>query len=123
MVTEASFLTEFKSFDIENAILSFWTFKSTKMGSDSPNFSGRWASIDENLSQHLKSIVKSSLLDITEEKEYTLLSQTDDNIALSIGADDTFCDLILKKAEDESDQNKPLVWINDSRNLIMASDQ
>ncbi len=100
-------LDDFRAFDTDEAALTFWVFKkSTNPKTKAPVFTGHWIDLTPELVEHLKEVVAAERERVTETKAYTLLAQTNENSALTIGADQTLADLIVTGCGAETQARK-----------------
>ena len=98
-------LDDLKNFNIEEATVSLWVFKSSSSGGV-PSFSGRWIGLTDNLDGAIKEAISNSLGVISETIDYDILAQNNESSALTIPTDETYAAMIAQKAADETAARK-----------------
>ena len=77
-------LANLKAFNVEEADLTLWTFKGTI-----PAVNGHWIETTDDLDQELKRVFLSQLQGFSEEQDYSLLAQNNEESVLTLPSDET----------------------------------
>lgn len=77
-------LAGLKAFNVNEADLTLWTFKGTV-----PAVNGHWIETTDELDQELKRVFSAQLLGLSEEMDYSLLAENNEESVLTIPADET----------------------------------
>lgn len=77
-------LTNLKAFNVDEADLTLWTFKGTI-----PSVNGHWIETTDELDHELKNVLKAQLHGLSEELDYSLLAQNNEESVLTLPSDET----------------------------------
>ncbi|MEJ7934459.1 Kiwa anti-phage protein KwaB-like domain-containing protein [Sphingobium sp. AN558] len=94
-------LADLKAFDIGEATVSVWVFK-TSTNDGIPKFTGHWIGTTDALDDAVKEAVVGSLDGISETIEYDILVQNNEGSALTIMTDETYAHLIAAQVVNET---------------------
>jgi hypothetical protein len=84
-------LADLKAFDVAASDLTLWTFKGSV-----PDINGHWIETTDELDAGLKEIFVSQLQGLTEEIDYSLLAENNEESVLTLPADETEIDAITE---------------------------
>ncbi|OEI84671.1 DUF4868 domain-containing protein [Brucella sp. BO3] len=77
-------LANLKAFNVKEADLTLWTFKGTV-----PQINGHWIETTDELDQELKRVFLSQLNGFSEEQNYSLLAQNNEESVMTLPSDET----------------------------------
>ena len=90
-------LNDFRAFNVDEASVSLWVFKSPGGASNEPpRYSGRWVETTDDVDSVLKGIVRGARERINEVIEYDLLAQNNEGSALVIPANETYANRLVE---------------------------
>ena len=99
-------LDDLKALDVDGAELTLWVVKKSIPAGKPPRFTARYVDTTVDLDAELRSAMKNEIDRITELQEYGLLTENNENSALSIGTTETHAGLIVERTAEETLQNK-----------------
>lgn len=104
-------------FDIEDSVVTLWTFKKQTLKNAPPKFNGHWIDTTDDLDVKLREIVTREISTITEKKDYSLLAENNEASVLSIEADETHVGLLA----DQFAAELPVRKIKDVKTIFNAN--
>ena len=99
-------LDDLNALDVAGAEVTLWVAKKSTPAGKPPRFTARYVDTKPELDAELKSAMINEIDRITEVQEYGLLTENNENSALSISTVETHAGLIVEGTAEETPQNK-----------------